>query len=488
MHGEPTKRGVPGDLAVALAFAVLGSAAFRLGFQDRMLGDGAGLATFYARGDLLAYHFLYLPACRLVAPLAALVPEPALLGGADPIEATRWLSAVAAGLGCAFTWLLARELGAGRRGAAFGTLLVAFSPAVVFFGTTVEVHSLHFATVALGAWLTLRLPWRHPAALPLAAALYALAFWGHQLALLLGPGWMVLCQLGRRRVGRPWTTRGLLLGVGPTLLAGALVASLLASVLRFGTPSLAGAEELDILTVFARPPEAHRFGWDGWLRPLAALLPAALLGALAGGIESLVRRGLLLLVGLPTAFLFAWGVAEYGGYTLGHIPFLGVLAAFAWGGGGNRRLVVGAVLVLAQGTAAVWTVRSFDRGWDVHERVDLVRRNVGTGLFARTVDNAPSMEVYLPVTEVDLWAGVLLARDQGLDVAATVQVLLDQARAGVAEYGRVVYDLGCETQLDRGPARKRQAYFGPLAEALQAEFATRRVEHDHWPLLVVEAP
>ncbi|MEM7305876.1 MAG: hypothetical protein AAF682_04365 [Planctomycetota bacterium] len=448
-----------------------------------MLGDGAGLATFYARGDTLAYHFLFLPACRLVAPLAGILP-----GGdaADPIEATRVLSAVAAGVGAGATWLLTRELGAGALAGLLATLLVALSPAAAFFGTTVEVHALHYGVVALAAWLTLRLPWRVPAvALPLAAGLFGLAFWAHQLALLLGPGWILLCQLGRERVARPFAARTLLLVAGPALLLGALAASALASYVRYGSPLPSAGEEADILRDFARPPGAWRFLWDGWLFPLALLVPAAAAGLWRGGGVPRVRLALGLSCAFPLAFLVSWGVSEYGGYALGHAPFLACLAALALGSS-PRGLALGALLVLIQAGLGIWNVRSFDRGWDVNERVELVREHLGGGVFAATVDNAPAVAAYFPLTEVYLWEAVARASEAGLSEEEIVATLIAQARQYVEQLGRVVLDLGFETQHDRGPIAQRLPYFEPLAHALARELRTTRIEHPHWPLLIVE--
>ena len=479
--GIRSRRASSRDILAAVALSLVVAVFFRGIFQTRMLSDGAGLATFFARGELLTYHFLFLPACRLVAPLAILVP------GEDPIEAPRLLSAVAAGIGCGFTWLLARALGAPRFGAAIGTLLATAAPAVVFFGTTVEVHSLHFATVAGGAWVTLSLPWgRLGVALPVAAALFGLLFWAHQISILLGPGWIALCQLGRARIGRPLATRTLLVGIGPVFLAAAAVASALAAALRHGTAFPSAGEELRILREFVRPDGAWRFAWDGWLLPLAVLVPAACLGIARGDLEPGARRALLLCIVFPLVFLVAWGVAEYGGYALGHAPFLACFAALAFPRATPRAITIAVLLFLTQAVLAAQKVHAFDRRWDPDERIELAREHLQGGVFVATVNNAPQLEVYFPATEVLLWEGVDRANRDGFSTLQIIELMKLQAHEHVQGFGRVLFDLAFETQDFPGAGPMMRPFAEPLARALEAEFKTTRIEHPDWPMLIVE--
>jgi hypothetical protein len=479
MHAEATRSCArPADLLLALVLALAGALFARWLFQERMLGDGAGLATFYARGDRVAYHFLFLPACRLVAPLA--------FWSSDPIEPTRLVSALAYGAGAAFAFLLARDLGAARASALAAALLLASTPAALFFGTTVEVHALHLATVGGAAWLVLRLPWRRPAlALPGAAALLALAFWAHQLAVLLLPGWLAWCAFAARRAGRALSPRFVLGVAAPAFFAGLLAASALANRLRHGSFVPSADHELSILSQFARPEGAWRFAWDGWLRPLAFLLPAALAGFARGGFEPGARRALALLIGLPTLFLFAWGVSEYGGYTLGHAAFLAVLAARALPR--TKVLLAALPLVLLLGSLALNDVRQHGRGFAVADRVELVRRHLAGGTFLATVDNAPSLTIYLPgATEVSAGDVLTHAAAEGLAPEATVSALLANARAELERGGRLLVDLGFETQRERAPIQARLPVLEPLVTALCAEFPTTRVDDPCWPLLIVE--
>jgi len=65
-------------------------------------------------------------------------------------------------------------------------------------------------------------------------------------------------------------------------------------------------------------------------------------------------------------------------------------------------------------------------------------------------------------------------------------VLLEAARGELARTGRLVFDLGYETQRDRASIRRRAEILDPLREALEREFTTRRVHDRDWPLLIVE--
>src|SRR6185436_16334727 len=100
-------------------------------------------------------------------------------------------------------------------GALVALALLVLAPSLWFFGTTVEIHALHFGCVALVAAVTLLAPWRRPAlALALTALAFPLLYWSHQAAFMLGPGWVLLVQYARSRHGTRYSWRALLLGVG----------------------------------------------------------------------------------------------------------------------------------------------------------------------------------------------------------------------------------------------------------------------------------
>jgi hypothetical protein len=275
--------------------------------------------------------------------------------------------------------------------------------------------------------------------------------------------------------------------VAPALVLGLVVASGLAGFLMTGSPLPRLEVELRHLTTSNRPPAAWRFFWDGWLLPLAFLLPPAALGLARWEPEDNAHRPLVLAIVVPTVFLFAWGVAEYGGYTLGHAAFLAVAAGFAFQNPTRVSVTIAAVLLAAQATLGLGVVRSFDRGWDVNERARLVDQHLKGGIFVVTVDNAPSVTLYLDdVVEVVLWDAVVAAHRRGVSEEDIPELLLNAARENVQVVGRVLVDLGFETQHDREAIRARLPFVEPLVEGLEAEFTTERIEHPHWPLLVVE--
>jgi hypothetical protein len=501
----PLRRSRSAERLLALTLAVAGAVVARLCFQERMLVDGAGLSTFFARGDRLAYHFLYIPVCRLLAPLAE------LLAPGDPIESPRLCSAIAFGVGIAFTWLFACDVVWRRWGAPgaqawdrstgtspghdalIATLLVACAPATAFLATTIEVHTLHLATVAVASWILLRLPWRRPVlATAVAAVLFALIFWAHQMGVLIGPGWVLLCGLCSRWAGRPLSTRALVLGVGPALLLADILASAVANYLQNGVFLPNADEEIELIVAFHRLDDAPRFWWDGWLMPLAFLLPAAFLGLARGAFVPGMRVVLAVLCGVPLAFLFTWGVSEYGGYTLGHAPFLAVLAAGGVGYLGTRlrapvRWALVAVVLAAQLGASAYIVVTRGRGYDVEERARLVAEHLQGGTFLKTAPNAPSIKLYLPDAFEIVADDVLIrALIDEREPDETVAILMGSARTELARTGRLLLDLGYETQTERATIRQRLPVLDALRAAMEREFTTTRVEHRDWPLLIVE--
>jgi hypothetical protein len=332
------------------------------------------------------------------------------------------------------------------------------------------------------------LPWRRPVlATALASALFGLVFWAHQIDILLGPGWVLLCGLAARRAGRSLSRRALVLGVGPALLAGAVLASALSNWLLTGSPLPSAENEVGILVAFTRPPEAAWFWWEGLLRPLAMIVPFAAIGLWRGAFEPGARAMLLLNVLVPTAFLFAWGVAEHGGYVLGQAPYL--VAAAAAGFEALRRRIPDVLLSFALLPQIVLgnEARELGRGFDVDDRAALVARYLEGGTFIATAPNAPSITLYIPgAFEFATDAALVRALEDGTPADEVVAILLDAARAELQRTGRLVFDLGCETQLDRAPIRERMVVLGPLREALEREFKTTRIDDRFWPLLVVE--
>jgi len=116
--------------------------------QSRFYGDGVLYLGLARAGKVYAHHHLYLP---------LLVPFERLLGflGIGDRFAGFFFSAFCVSLGLAVLWGGLRspaersERTASQAEALLLLGLVATAPALVFFGTTAEVHALHFAFVCL---------------------------------------------------------------------------------------------------------------------------------------------------------------------------------------------------------------------------------------------------------------------------------------------------------------------------------------------------
>jgi hypothetical protein len=210
-------------------------------------------------------------------------------------------------------------------------------------------------------------------------------------------------------------------------------------------------------------------------------------GLARGGLERGARTALLLLILAPAAFLFAWGVSEFGGYALGHAPFVAVLAAQAFPRRAARALLIAAPLLFVQALPSLRDLRMGQERFDVNARARLVGEHLQGATFLATVDNAPSITIYLPGA-VELNAGEAMGRgvELGLSPPAIAEALLESARAELARTGRLVVDLGFDTQRERAPIALRLPVLDPLVAALRAEFRTTTVEDPSWPLLIVE--
>src|SRR5262245_12190583 len=207
------------DVAIAalLAAAVAGLHA-ATSFGRVWSGDGRLVAEWTVTLDVSErYHnALYMPAAWLCN---ALLPRGLLAAADDPLALAKSLSAASAGVGAAFSYLCCRVLGSKRWAGVAGTALFCVSPGLWFFGSAIEVHAQHFAVVAFCACATLVLPWQRPVlAMALAWSVFVVASLSHQTAPLLGPGWILLVQIARRRVAPAFSVKALL-AVGAALLA-----------------------------------------------------------------------------------------------------------------------------------------------------------------------------------------------------------------------------------------------------------------------------
>lgn len=481
------------DWGIAALLALLVGCLYALTFQTRWFGDGPGLATMHALGTgERYYHLLYLPACDLVQRV---------LGLADPFLAPRLLSIVPAALGLGLCHVVLRATGARAPAALVALALLALAPSLWFFGTTVEIHALHFAMVAFVAAVTLLAPWRRPAlALLLVAAAFPLLYWSHQASFTLGPGWVLLVQYARARHGRRFSSRALVLGVGPLLLAALLAAVGVSYLVRFG--SLATAWQ-DVRAQIALQDVQGGIGTSGstwrdeWLLPLGVLVPLAALGFAHLRREPLLAAATAALLLVPAAFFLWWGVTEMGGYFLGSAPFLLVpvtrLFAAPRRNGLRLSLALALVLVACQGWLGATRKAAFDEGWDPARRVELVREALDEqGLLVTSVDFAPNIACTLPrVKEFSLTVMLrnACAREQRLlgpaELRAHAQRILPPL---FRRHARIVVEVGYARAREEELIPAFRLGLAAIEEMLREQYVVRAIDDPYWPLLVLERP
>lgn len=470
------------DLAVAALLAVAAAMlAAATAFGRVYTGDGSYLGAMtadLARADWRYHNALYLPAAWLCAQV---VPAGWLAVVDDPLALGKATSAAACGLGAAASFLCCRLFGAARWAALAAAALLVVTPAVWFFGSAIEVHAVHFAVVAVVALATLALPWRRPVLAAAAAAiLFVVPCVSHQTAPLLGPGWILLVQCARRRVGRGFAPVGLL-AVGAGLLAAVGVAHVLVQWRRgLG---------------FGADPAGVAATVDGWYRgfapsllrsevlePFALLVPLALVACAWRALDPWLRACAATTLLTTLAGVLWWGVPERGGYLLGGAFVLAALAAALWSALPRRVAVAAAALVLAAQAALGWRdVRAFDAGgFQLADRVARVRQHVGPGgVLLSCTELSPAVSLWLPdVSEHSLVASL----QQGAPIDAWLATVEPLALAFVAA-GPVALELGYRGRADL-PANMVQA-MERLEAALRRACRATDLPDPSWPLLLL---
>lgn len=478
------------ELWIAAALAVLVGLVYALTFQTRFYNDGPPLTEMHVLHTReLHTHVLYLPVCDLVT---------SVVGKEDPLLALRCLSIVPAALACGFTFLLMRAFGAPLFGALVAALLLALSPSVWFFATTIEVHALLFGVVTFAGLVTLLAPWHRPAlALALVAAVFPLLYLAHESTFVLGPGWVLLVQYARSRHGGRYSWRALLLGVGPVLLVALLVSVAGASVARFGSV-LGILRDVDTqLDVPGYQPAMHDRSvlWNEWLLPLGVLVPLALLGARRLRSEAWRAPAIGALVLLPLAFFTWWSVIERGGYFMGSDAFLLVPAALFLGNWSRRRGLLALALLAGQVAWARHRIDEFDQGWVPAERVAQVRSALGDqGLLLSSVGFVPSVHIDLPgVEEVSMrnFVRSICLREHRLVPPEEIVAALRPFLLRLFErHERVAFETGFHrVTVADSPAL---AAFAPSLAAIEAflreTYVATELPHPYWGLLVLERP
>lgn len=343
---DPAHRKPGASLALGLLCAATALAVLVLARQPRAFGDGPLLVFSYGLGNR-THHLLYGPWLELLSGWVG-----------DVRGAAYWASAlpVAASVGLLAGVLRAR--GATVSAALWAAAALLVSPAVLFFGTTVEVHGLQLLGGAVG-WLLLTAPSSSNAPRALTLGLGGLLALGgthpaHLPALVLfGAGRAWTERRGSCRPFVPWSL--LLLG----LLA---FAGLLWSYLDHNRLE---AEDTGSLAF-----GAHSFAaaWNWGLVDWGVLGALGWLSALV-----LVRRGgadrerawialawFAAMLSLPLAI----DLDERGGYLISMAPALATLTVRAAAGFPARRArllaLAGTALLITQGLRTTDDLRSFN--------------------------------------------------------------------------------------------------------------------------------
>jgi hypothetical protein len=492
MRAEPPGRPEPRELALAAALALAVGALYALTFQTRWYGDGPGLASIHALGlEERYYHVLYLPLCDLVQRV---------LGGDDPFRVVRLMSVVPMALGIGLGYLVLRACAAPRAGTLVALAALALAPSTWFFGTTVEVHALLVASVALVAVVTLYAPWQRPRlALTLVVAAFPLLYCAHQAAFVLGPGWVLLVQYARSRHGTRYTWPQLLLLVGPLLLAALVAAVALSGWVRFGALApLVGELEKQVLLERSQElaPFAHASPptWSAEaLLPLGVLVPLALLGCARLLRVRWLAPAIAALVLVPTAFFLWWGVYERGGYFLGCALFLAVPVAHLAGRVDRTALALAVPLLVAQAVLGWGALAAWNGRFDPVERDAQVRAALGAGpgTLLSTSEGAPDVRCTLPALEETSLLGFVrnaCTRERRLLSPDEIVALLRPFLARLLERGGpVAVELGyARVPPEESPSIAAFApHLAAIEHDLRARHTVRELEHPDWPLIVL---
>jgi len=431
---------------------------------------------FMPESAVTVYHnVLYIPAAHA---LALVWPFGGPLGPLYALSVLPTASAVGV------IYLCARSFARRRDHCALAALMFAVTPAVWFFATVIEVHSLHLLVVSVCALVILEAPWHRPAlVIALTASMVSLTSLSHLTAPILGPGWVMLAQLARSRRAPPFSLPALA-GLGCIYLGALIVGLLITNVLRdkgmvFDAAFLAYSVNL------WRKAFGLGVVWKMLISPYAFLVvvvPLAFWHARLARLETLAIASFL----LPAlAFFLWWGVPERGGYLLGPSIVAAISAALLVERGltlRSRRFWIGLVLALQFAAGAV-TLRSFDAGgFQLDERIERIERFLGgPGVVISANNNAPNAAIWLPeVREYNLrWS--LASTKPGkpwLDMALPVIESLIGA-------GPAILDTSYRRREDaQGPNFER---LKALEKKLEQNYRVTRFGHEYWPMWLLRA-
>lgn len=325
---------IPGGVLLGLATALGALALLYLCRQPRAFGDGPLLVFSYELGNR-THHLLYGPFLEQLA---------GLVGGVR--EAAYWASALPAAGAVGLLAGALRRRGRSPGWALWAAALALGSPAVLFFGTTVEVHGLQLLGGTF-AWLLLTASpskTHHSALLVLGLGLIALG--GTHPAHL--PAMVVF------GCGRAWVERrsSLIRGL-PVILAALSLLSATALLLNYLDHNHIEAEHSSSLALgWHSLGKAWSWGIANW-QVLGGLgwiaIGWLILRPRAGGEDRQLALFAMLWSGAMLSLPLAIDLDERGGYLVSMAPALASLAAVSferW----NRRFagIAASALLLAQ--------------------------------------------------------------------------------------------------------------------------------------------
>ena len=472
------------DLGIALLLGIASAALYSTTCLGRIYGnDGAMLSDWFAFPERVVHGYhnvLYLPAAWF---LQAVLPAGLLAPAEDPLAVLEVLSQLCGAIGTAITYLCCRRLGAEPWPSIAGTGLLAVSPALWFFSSAIELHTLHFAVVAACAWTTLVAPWRRPVlATMLTASVFWLPYLTHQSAPVLGPGWVLLVQCARARGAAAFRLFALFL-VGVALLLSLAFGHLLVNWLR-GFGFVFNVDFVVTVVGGWRREFTPSIVWEAFLGPLFLLVPPTIAALCLRRVDHWLRWcGALFLVPAVGCVLW-WGIPERGGYLLGPSWVMVVLIATLASRLPRRVAVAGALVLLAgQAWAGFRFVRDFDReGFQIAERVERVREHLGDkGLVLSSNDNAPDLKIYLP--GVEEWNARWYLGIVEIPIPAWFSKAYEFLQSRVGS-GKFLFDTSYHLRSDLPPRMNESAAM--LEQAIRRDYRVTELDHPSWPMWLVE--
>jgi hypothetical protein len=454
----------PVDVALGAALALgVGFAAWAFR-QEGYWSDGRSLVEMVDGGAWNYHNLLYLPAGHFLAGSLG----PFGLGTRGALEI---LSAGATGLAVAFTYAAARVLGIARVAACSGALVLATAPAVWFYATCVEVHSLEL-TASAGVLLALVVLAKRgilgASALPISLAFCLLAA-THVSGALCAPALAFLALRGRGRWAWP---RHVPLALVPV---GLLAAAWIYLQYYLGGSRIPAVRFAGVAVRGLGAGWSPGFAWHelvvegGMLYPIAAVLLVRTWRRDVEQVLAPLPLALLVLVACFVPFAATYMVPEHGGYFVWALPALAVCASRLLDLFGALRLPLAAALVGLHLLWATEEVREWAEEYPGYEWVPTLVEEVSPDALVLTlysqewiaVRNHTDLE---PVRPPDPTAG---------DPALSAQALLKAVGIARAR-GRTVVILRSLYEFDfpdlRQAVEELERRFGPPRPGRHPEY------------------